>query len=186
MTDPSLDEFSMADLVAANVPTNLASAILAAQGEPYAVQEERMQCKLRLAAEQAHSATCIRGLEAALAALTSRPRDGPEDVYSSGPPPSPSTGTYGRPRGRLSSRRWYLSRPLCKLSPRLSACVSPPLTKESSMLRSSKGPPRSSKSPRLSSVLKKSPPLRTLPPSRNYALLNFRSILSVCQYIPFS
>ena len=75
----TLDEFTMADLAAANVPSELATAIVAAQGELIAAQEDRVQSNLRLAIEQANAANRIRGLEVALAAL-SRPRDDPDDV----------------------------------------------------------------------------------------------------------
>jgi hypothetical protein len=92
--NPTLDEFTMADLAAANVPTDLATAIVAAQGELIAAQEDRVQSNLRLATEQANAASRIRGLEVALAAL-SRPRDDPDDVYSTGAGTlPPSTGTY--------------------------------------------------------------------------------------------
>ena len=84
----------MADLAAANVSPELAAAIAAAQGELIAAEQERIQTNLRLASEQSDSANRIRGLEIALAALT-RPRDDPDDVYSTGAGPlPPSTGTY--------------------------------------------------------------------------------------------
>jgi hypothetical protein len=90
----TLEDFTMADFVAANVPTDLATAIAAAQGDLIAAEQERVQSNLRLATEQSNAANRIRGLEIALAAL-SRPREDPDDVYSTGAfPLPPSTGTY--------------------------------------------------------------------------------------------
>lgn len=90
----TLEEFTMADLAAANIPANLVAAIATAQNELIANEQERTQSSLRLATEQTNAANRIRGLEMALAAL-SRPRDDPDDVYSTGAGPlPPSSGTY--------------------------------------------------------------------------------------------
>ena len=87
----TLEEFTMADLAAANIPAGLAAAIAAAQNDLIANEQERAQSSLRLATEQTNAANRI---EMALAAL-SRPRDDPDDLYSTGAGPlPPSSGTY--------------------------------------------------------------------------------------------
>ncbi len=87
----TLEEFTMADVAAANIPAGLAAAIAAAQNDLIANEQERAQSSLRLATEQTNAANRI---EMALAAL-SRPRDDPDDLYSTGAGPLPPySGTY--------------------------------------------------------------------------------------------
>jgi hypothetical protein len=50
----TLEEFTMADLAAANIPAGLVAAIATAQNELIANEQEQTQSSLRLATEQAN------------------------------------------------------------------------------------------------------------------------------------